>query len=398
MANVKFFFGTQEKYNALNTYDDLALYFITDTQRLYRGGQLFATGAMATSATAGLMSSNDKKSLDELVATSGSAINLQPVDGSISVIDGENGVKKIGVAISAEEGNALSLKNDGLFVKTTEKNDIPEYTLEQQAIAEGDFLSTYKLKKTLNGEISYVGDPINIPKVNDKYLQSAVLKTVEEDGKPYEEAKLGDKYIDMTFNDAEQSHIYVPLGNIGGDVSADIKVDKDNANGLYYSDNAGLAIALASDTQNGAMSKEMFTSVNKLVELDIQNKYATKEDIKSEVESAVSKTVGTPNAEQFEIDENGVLTLKNIDAAKVIYNGQKLSDVIDEMSNSYTWEEISENVNANVVNAADTLTAVGNNATVNFGSGVVETPISVNKSMTINGENSGINQNFLQKV
>ena len=323
MANVKFFFGTQDKYDALSTYDDLALYFITDTQRLYRGSQLFATGSLATAATAGLMSSDDKKSLDDLIASGGSALNLQPVDGSISVTDGEDGAKKIGVAISAEEGNALSLKEDGLFVKTPEEVAIPEYSLEQQTVAEGDFLSTYKLKKTLNGQDTYVGDSINIPKVNDKYLQSAVLKTVEEDGQPYEEAKIGDKYIDMAFNDAEQSHIYVPLGNIGGNVATEVKIDKNNANGLSYSDDVGLAIALASDTQNGAISKEMFASVNKLVELDIQNKYATKEDIKSEVESAVSKTVGIPNAEQFEVDENGVLTLKNIDADKVIYNSQK---------------------------------------------------------------------------
>ena len=51
-----------------------------------------------------------------------------------------------------------------------------------------------------------------------------------------------------------------------------------------------------------------------------------------------------------------------------------------------------------MVNAVNTLTAVGNNAIVNFGAGTIETPISVDKSVTINGENVGTNQNFLQEV
>lgn len=36
-GNIKFYYGTQTQYNALGTYDDSSIYFITDTLRIYRG-------------------------------------------------------------------------------------------------------------------------------------------------------------------------------------------------------------------------------------------------------------------------------------------------------------------------------------------------------------------------
>lgn len=74
-----------------------------------------------------------------------------------------------------------------------------------------------------------------------------------------------------------------------------------------------------------------------------RERWNTKTDIttKEDVESVIFKTVGAPNTEQFDIDENGVLTLKNIDADKVFYNGEKLSDIIGNMGTFYTWAEWS---------------------------------------------------------
>lgn len=66
--NVLFYFGTQAKYDALTEKQPLALYFIEDTQRLYKGSVLIATGAAATDQAAGLMSAEDKAHLDALVA------------------------------------------------------------------------------------------------------------------------------------------------------------------------------------------------------------------------------------------------------------------------------------------------------------------------------------------
>ena len=385
--NVRFFFtDDKKKYDALIQKDPLALYFIEDAETgyraLYKGNNLIAVGSNASSMASGLMSAIDKQALDKLIENQGTT-QFVPVDGTITIADGEDGKKNIAVAISTKDGNTLTKVDGGLFVPS-----IPEYSIEKQATPDEGFIATYKLKKIVNGETTYVGDVVNVPK--DKVLQSAVLKTVEADGVPYDDAKVGDKYIDMVFNDEAQSHIYVPLGNIGGNVSTEIKIDSTNANGLSYVDGTGLSLALASATSNGAMSKEMFTAVDGLMKLDI----ATKDDVKS----IVSETVGTPNAEQFDIDENGVLTLKDIEADKVIYNGEKLSDVIDSMAASYSWSELPEVVNADVSNAASAIASANSGAVVKMSTGTVSEMVAVEKSLTVEGTNAGMAQNFSQEV
>ena len=385
--NVRFFFtDDKRKYDALIQKNPLALYFIEDAETgyraLYKGDNLIAVGSNASSMAAGLMSSADKQALDKLVANPG-GVEFTPVDGTITIADGEDGKKNIAVAISTKDGNTLTKVDGGLFVPS-----VPEYSIEKQETPDEGFVATYKLKKTVNGETTYVGDTVNVPK--DKVLQSAVLKTVEADGVPYDNAKVGDKYIDMAFNDETQSHIYVPLCDIGGDVSAEIKIDSANANGLSYVDGTGLSLTLASAENNGAMSKEMFTAVSGLMELDI----ATKDDVKS----IISETVGTPNAEQFDIDANGVLTLKDIDADNVIYNGEKLSDVLDSMATSYSWSELPEVVNTDATNVVSAIASAKSGSVVKMSAGTISQAIAVEKSVTVEGENAGVAQNHQQEV
>lgn len=118
MANVIFKVGTWLQYEALETKDSNTLYWLTDAQRVYKGDILFGTGAEATASMAGLLSAEDKAKLDSIVVSSGgeaTAIDLSALDASIKIADTENG-KTIGVGLSAVEGNALELKDDGLFV------------------------------------------------------------------------------------------------------------------------------------------------------------------------------------------------------------------------------------------------------------------------------------------
>ena len=206
--NVKFYFGTQAKYDALTEKNSLALYFIEDTQRLYKGSVLLATGKEASDMASGLMSAEDKIKLDELVSGGGLS-GLTPVDGTIVIADKTDGGKSIGVSVSAQEGNALVAVSDGLFVPTAQKVSVPEYTIEKQETAEDGYATSYKLKKTVDGESTYVGDTINIAK--DMVLQEATLKTVTEANVPYDGAVIGDPYIDMVFNDEAESHIYIPV-------------------------------------------------------------------------------------------------------------------------------------------------------------------------------------------
>lgn len=255
--NVKFIsVKLQTSYDALEVKDSLALYWIQDTQRLYKGDKLYGVGLAATADFAGLMSAEDKVALDALVANGSGINNLKPVDGSIVITtDGNNAT--IGVGLSAVEGNMLLVKDDGLYVAEA------EYTIEKQSTAEDGYSATYKLKKTIDGVSTYVGDAINIAK--DMVLQGATLETVTEADVPYVGAVVGDPYIDMAFNDATQSHIYIPVKGlvdtytagegieiVDGKISVKIA---DNSHGLVAVDGV-MTMLLATKDQDGAMSKE----------------------------------------------------------------------------------------------------------------------------------------------
>ena len=279
--NVKFYFGSSEKFNALTEKNPLALYFLEDVQQLWKGDKLFATGANATSMAAGLMSAEDKMKLDDLVAGGGIS-NLVPIDGTLVIADTDNGAKSIGVAVSAEAGNIIVKKSDGLYVESFGTIDVPSYSIEKQSVAEDGYSATYKLVETVGNETSYVGDAINIPK--DMVLQSATLEVVVENNVPYDGAVIGDPYIKMTFNDAANSSIYVPVkglidtytaGNGVEIVDNNISVKiASESNGLVAVDGA-LSIALATKNSAGALS-----AIDKAFIDAIPTTYATIERVK----------------------------------------------------------------------------------------------------------------------
>lgn len=201
MANVIFKTGTKEKFLTLEQKDVNTLYWLGDTKELYKGDVLFGVGANATSELAGMMSAEDKAKLDSLIT------GITPVDATIMIGDGDSGVKTIGVKISKEAGNLIGVKADGLFVGAIDKNEAV-YTIEKQPEAAAGFSATYKLKKTVGEDTTYVGDEINIPK--DMFVQSGSVETVSEAEQPYAGAQVGDIYIDLVLSDADSSHIYIP--------------------------------------------------------------------------------------------------------------------------------------------------------------------------------------------
>ena len=286
--NVKFIaVRLQATYDALEVKDSLALYWVHDSQRLYKGDKLYGIGLAATADFAGLMSPEDKAALDALVAAGSGINNLTPVDGSIVITAKDERSVTIGVGLSAVDGNMLSIQEDGLYAAETK---VPEYTIEKQETAEDGFAVSYKLKKTVDGESTYVGDTINIAK--DMVLQSATLEIVTETDVPYAGAVIGDPYIDMAFNDAAQSHIYIPVNGlvdtytagegieiVDGKISVKIA---ENSHGLVSVDGS-MTILLATADQDGAMSKEdkvfidsipsTYATVERVRETTVQTKY-----------------------------------------------------------------------------------------------------------------------------
>lgn len=121
--NVKFIaVKLQSTYDALEVKDSLALYWIQDTQRIYKGSTLFGAGTIATEKAAGLLSADDYAALQSLIAGKtvvGGVSGLTAVDGTIQIAEYDDGIKDIGVAISAEPGNALTKMADGLYVGTS---------------------------------------------------------------------------------------------------------------------------------------------------------------------------------------------------------------------------------------------------------------------------------------
>jgi len=276
MPNVYFKFGTQAKYDALEKKDSNSLYWIEDSQRLYKGDELYAAGKVATQEADGLFAAVDKVALDSLV--SNAITGLTAVDASV-VVSGSGNSRIIGVAVSADEGNQLALHTDGLFVPSPAEVTVPEYTIERQAESTDDYSAVYWLKKTLDGTSTYVGDPINIPK--DLVVESGELKTVEVDDEPYIGARVWDRYIDLVLNDSDETNIYIPVNDLvdvytaGNGIVIDngeigIKIDNDGANGLSVGTN-GLALAEATESVAGALSATDKQYINKLPSL-LENK------------------------------------------------------------------------------------------------------------------------------
>lgn len=261
MANVIFKQGTRAQYNAISVKDVNTLYWLTDTQELFKGEVLYGRGAEATALASGLMSAADKAKLDALSA--GGAAGLTAVDASVILASGENGTT-IGVQLSKEEGNALKLKEDGLFVPLAAASGAVEFAIEVQETPEEGCSATYKLKRTEGEAVTYVGDAINIPK--DAVLSGGTYEIVETAGAPYDGAEVGDPYVDLVVANAEKNHIYIPLKGLVDTVKAgdgirvtnntvSIKLDGANANGLAVGAD-GLSLAVATAASAGAMSAE----------------------------------------------------------------------------------------------------------------------------------------------
>ncbi len=337
MANVRFYTGTRAQYDSLVSHNPLALYFCDDTGELFKGDICLSDGIRIVPTRAdlpecscaadgivyfiaetksGFMVSPDRtewlqtiyapvtdayaipeeemyttvttvgavrdieekiyKRIEE-VASGGDLSTLTPVDGTIKIADTADGGKSIGVAIASIGGNALQAVDGGLFVPTV---IVPEYTIEKQTTAEDGFAASYKLKKTVGEEVSYVGDTINIAK--DMVLQSAALETVTEAGIPYVGAVVGDPYIKMTFNDANASHLYIPVKGLvdtytagGGIEIVDNKISVKfaaNTHGLVAVDGA-LMLNLATKDNDGAMSKEDKMALDAIPSVYVAHKY-----------------------------------------------------------------------------------------------------------------------------
>lgn len=261
--NVKFYsVKLKSTFEALETKDALALYWIADTSELYKGDQLFGVGSLATQKAAGLLSAEDKAKLDELVAASGT-VNLTAVDGSINLVDVTGG-KSIGVAISETEGNLIAVKDDGLFVSV---DSMPI----DKIVGLADRLDA--IEQSVVGGVRYKGSVATVDELPVDALQGDMYEVIADNS---EWCFNGEKWF-------EYGHTvdYSPIAGDGIAVDGrkvSVKI-AENSNGLVAVDGA-LLINLATATSAGAMS-----AVDKAFIDSIATTYATKEEMQAVADS-----------------------------------------------------------------------------------------------------------------
>lgn len=144
--------------------------------------------------------------IDEVKALAdGKVASVGATDKSITV-GGTTTEPTVKVAISADEGNALSLAADGLKV-TIPKVTVPEYSMKKLDAATTGMSASYQLTKDGTG----IGAVIDIPK--DMMVKSGSVQTYEAGSLPGGVTEPG-TYIVLVLNDAAETKLYINVGNL----------------------------------------------------------------------------------------------------------------------------------------------------------------------------------------
>ena len=197
---------------------------------------------------------------------------------------------------------------------------------------------------------------IDIPK--DYLVKSASCKTATEADKPITGLKKGDPYLDFVINtkDTEagsgtEEHVYINVANLVDVYTAEdginirdnkvsVKLDTSNANGLSV-DSAGLKLAVASGTNNGAMSSTSYT--------DLQT-------AKTDIDAL--KKVGATKVEKS--DTNGNIKINGAETTVYTHPATHAASEITGLANIAT----TGNVNDLVQTTGDVLVFDCGNATI----------------------------------
>lgn len=278
--NVRFVkVALQATYDALVEKDIRALYWIEETQRLYCGSTLYGTGAEASDAAAGLLSARDYALLQELIEAGPASKAFTPVDGSIVIADG-----KIGVGISAVEGNLIKVVDDGIFAKVDKVEILQVDGLEDRLAS---------IEKAAVGGVHYRGSVATKDDLPADAMQGDLYECI-------------DTGVEYCWNGKEWfeygSAHFVPVAGIGIDIDGNkisVKI-ADNSHGLVAVDGA-MSINLATATSDGAMSKEDKAFIDA-----IPSVYASKKFVNEICEQVKYDITSTPNGTLVNYGENEI--------------------------------------------------------------------------------------------
>lgn len=144
MSKSLFEIGTKAQFDSLETKDDSVMYWITDTQELYKGEVRYAVGREATDENDGLMSADDKsfiESLKELVDNGVIGANIS-IDSGVrmgthgvsmynnrmnNIEDSISAVPTVMSLRSSPENMTLSDINDNVIIEDSWEADKDNY-------------------------------------------------------------------------------------------------------------------------------------------------------------------------------------------------------------------------------------------------------------------------------
>ena len=204
MAKVLFKFRTQAQYDALLEKDSSTLYWIGDTQRLYKGDAIFAVGKDATVASSGLLSADDKAKLDALAV--GSITNIKALDNSI-IVETESSSRKLKVNVSLSEENLIKVGEDG--VKVVVADIISKIAFKTPYNSENNKVITEKDIAGLVGAMHFRGVFNSLEDVANPVAGDVVIIGKKEyvyGGDPAVWSELGDEGIYLTIASAEETY------------------------------------------------------------------------------------------------------------------------------------------------------------------------------------------------
>lgn len=220
---------------------------------------------------------------------------------------------------------AQVIAND-VINKVKDKNyleaaNLPSYTIKKQAEAETGYAHTYQLFEVLGEGASAtetaVGAKINIPK--DMVVSEAEVKTVETADVPYEGAVVGDKYIDLTIANSDNTHVYIPVNELvdvytGGDGIAvsnanviSVDIDSTDGNGLGITNGGKLKLDVATPSTSGVGGTAGAMSAEDKEKLDNADVTAYTEGDGIDITShAVSVVIDSTNGNGLGVTSAGV--------------------------------------------------------------------------------------------
>lgn len=282
-----------------------------------------AIGAATTDsvATAQAAAEAAQASADAKVASVGATAN-----GGIT-ISGEATAPTVGIKLDPTAGNAATLGAAGLMVTIPEVT-VPVYDIVKDTDS-GDYAAIYHLTK----DGTNTGAAINIPK--DLFVKEG--KVVDNPT-----GQLAGKYIELTLqnqtnpiyiNVADLVDAYTPGNGITISATNEVSAKVVAENGLSV-DASGIAMALASDTANGAMSSDQFTKLSGIDE------GATKDTIT--LNGATTKTPSfyaptTAGTEGQQLVSSGTGAPVWQDAPTMLKKYTATNGAITAAGGAYTW-------------------------------------------------------------